>query len=377
MKILKYIFLLLLLALVAFSVFIATQDGNYDVKQDKIVNVPKAILFNYINDYTNWETSNILADIDSTARYTYTGTETSGKGATINWQTDETEGSIQTVQASNDSIKQYAYTGNNKQEILWIFKDTLNSTKISVRVKGNLTFTEKAYSIVKRGAKNRAKEAIHKGLDRISNFMEQELTNYNIMVMGRSAKKGEFYLGYTITSDVSNIQKNIAIVLTKLSNFTKTNNIATTGAPFVIYDKYKYTSNNKATYSICIPIKEEIITSPGSEFEGGTLPSFSALKTTAKGDYSHLKKAWDTARKYVSEKAIAIDTINRYIEVYRNGMQQSKNPSEWITDIYFPIVIDSTASNSVPVPQPNPLDSDRQRLNRTSVPANTINDTTP
>ncbi|NDI98051.1 hypothetical protein GWA97_03090 [Flavobacterium sp. LaA7.5] len=377
MKIIKYIFLLLLLILVAFTVFIATQDGSYDIRQEKIVKVPKTALFNYINDYANWETSNILADVDSTTVYTRIGTETSGKGASINWKTGQTEGSIQTVETiKDDSITQYAYTdNNNKQEILWTFKDTLNGTKVSVRVKGKLTFTEKAYSIVRRGTENRTEEAMKQGLTRIGNFMEQELTNYNIMVMGKSTKTEDFYLGYSITSDISSIEKNIAIVLPKLTNFIKTNNISIDGPPFVMYKKYKYTGSNKTTYTICIPIKEEIITSAGSEFGGGVLKSFSALKTTVKGDYSHLKKAWDTTRKYSNDKAIKTDTLNEYIEVYRNNTQQSKNPSEWITDIYFPIVPDSLIN--ITPPTIHPVDATRQRQDRTSSAVRAARDTTP
>ena len=195
------------------------------------------------------------------------------------------------------------------------------------------------------------------------------------MFIFKSIKTNDFYLGYKATSDITGIEKNIATVLPKLSNFIKTNNIATSGAPFIIYDKYKYANNNKVTYTICIPIKEEIITSAGSEFGGGVLKSFSVLKTTSEGDYSHLKKAWETADKYINEKAIKIDTTGKYIEVYRNSSRQSKNPSEWITDIYFPIVPDSI-TNAVPPPTPHHVDAARQRMDRASVPARAVNDTT-
>ena len=376
MKIAKYIFLLLLLASVAFTVFIATQDGNYNIKQDKLIKVPKASLYNYINDYTNWNTINILPDTDSTTIYTYPTTKTIGKGATANWKTGEKEGELQTVKAvKNDSIVQYAYTDNEKQELLWTFKDTLNSTKVTVQVKGKLTFTEKAYAIVRGGIENRAEAAIKKGLTKMKSFMEKELTTYNIMVMGKTVKTKDFYLGYTITGSVANVDKNIAVILPKLLNFIKTNNIEIKGEPFVIYDKKYNRNNSKVSYTICVPIKEEIITSPGSEFEGGILEPFTALKTTLKGDYLNLKNAWATSSKYLQEKTLVIDTTKNYIEVYRNGMQQSKNPSEWITDIYFPIVPDSIAN----IPTPHPVDTERQIPDRatSTPPANVVNDTTP
>ena len=54
MRILKYIFLLLLLSLVALSIFIATQKGDFLVERSKIINSPKASVYNYVNDYRNW-----------------------------------------------------------------------------------------------------------------------------------------------------------------------------------------------------------------------------------------------------------------------------------------------------------------------------------
>ncbi len=376
MKIAKYIFLLLLLASVAFTVFIATQDGNYDIKQDKLIKVPKASLYNYINDYTNWNTINILPDTDSTTTYTYPTIKTTGKGATANWKTGEKDGELQTVKAVNDSIVQYAYTDNEKQEVLWTFKDTLNSTKVSLRIKGKLTFTEKAYAIVKGGIENRAEVALKQGLTKMSNFLEKELNTYNIMVMGKAVKTKDFYLGYTKSGNAANIDKNINAILPRLLNFIKTNNIEIKGEPFVIYDKKYNRNNSKVSYTICVPIKEEIITSPGSEFEGGTLEPFTALKTTLKGDYLNMKKAWTTTNKYIQEKSIVIDTTGNYVEVYRNGMQQSKNPSEWITDIYFPIVPDSIANAPL---TPHPVDAERQRLDRatSTPPAKVVHDTTP
>ena len=56
MKILKYIFLLILLAFFALTVFVATQKGDFNVTRSIIIKSPKSTVFNYVNDYRNWET---------------------------------------------------------------------------------------------------------------------------------------------------------------------------------------------------------------------------------------------------------------------------------------------------------------------------------
>ena len=50
MKIIKYVFLLLLLGAIAVTVFIATQEGKYDIKEERLIKVPQTVLFNYIDE---------------------------------------------------------------------------------------------------------------------------------------------------------------------------------------------------------------------------------------------------------------------------------------------------------------------------------------
>ena len=58
MQILKYLFLLLLLSLVATTIFVATQKGEFQLERSKIINAPKTAVFNYVNDYQNWPNFN-------------------------------------------------------------------------------------------------------------------------------------------------------------------------------------------------------------------------------------------------------------------------------------------------------------------------------
>ena len=55
MKILKYLFLFALLSFVALTVFVATQKGNFSVERSKVINSPRATVYNYLNDFRNYE----------------------------------------------------------------------------------------------------------------------------------------------------------------------------------------------------------------------------------------------------------------------------------------------------------------------------------
>lgn len=336
MKIVKYVFLLLVLAVIAVTVFIATQEGKYDIKKKRVIKVPKAVLYNYINEYKNWENVGILTGSDTTAVFTY-APSTSGPGAAMSWKQEDNDGEVKTIRtAENDSIIQNAVIDDLDSEIKWAFKDTLNSTKVTVSFKGELSFSEKANALLKGGVNDKMESVLEKALNNLDNFLVKELAVYNIEVKGRITKTAAFYLGHAVTSKISDINKNAAETFPKLLNFIKDNKIVKNGSPFILYRTINK-AEDKASYVVCIPIKEEIHTMTGSEYEGGKLSEFQAVKTTLKGDYSHLREAWDKAQNYLVGKGIQENTTGQYVEMYTKGVQKTKRPSEWITDIYIPV----------------------------------------
>ncbi|QYJ68137.1 GyrI-like domain-containing protein [Flavobacterium litorale] len=355
MKIAKYIFLLLFLTGIAFTVFVATQDGNYSVKEDKIIDAPKIVVYNYVNDYSNWEDINILTDTSTV--YTLTSAETSGKGTTASWKSNTAEGKLQTVATTQDNIKQYAYTENEKQEITWTFKDTLDKTKVSINIKGKLSFTEKAYAVLQGGIKNEISGELQNGLNGINHTITEQINHYTITVIGKTERAATNYIGKVMVGNVSTIPDTRNDIVTRLSDFIEDNNLTPNGKPFILYNRYKFDTDT-ISYTIAIPIIEDIINEEGSEFVSGTLVASSVLKTTLNGNHSQLEKAWRAAKKYTAEKELKIDRTRTYMEVYRRGKKKSRNPSSWITDIYFPIATQPDVIDKpkyVPPPPPDPI----------------------
>lgn len=336
MKIVKYVFLLLVLAAIAITVFIATQNGSYSIKEEKVINVPRPVLYNYINEYKNWENLGLLRDADSTANYNYSNA-TSGNGAFMQWQKSSTAGKITTVAlADNDSISQKAIINDLESQISWKFKDTLNSTKVSVTLTGNLTFSEKANALMHGGIDNSFEKTLSKGLDNLNAFLVTELRKYNIEIEGLVTKTGIYYLGHTTTGSIKDINTIATENFAKLQAFVAQNKITTAGYPFILYKNLDKAAQT-ATYTFAIPIKDEIFTAAGSEYEGGKITPHTALKTTLTGDYSHLQKAWKKAGDYINQKVLQENTTGTYIQVFATGSKQSRRPSQWQTDIYIPI----------------------------------------
>jgi hypothetical protein len=353
MKIVKYVFLLLVLAAVAITVFIATQNGQYTIEQKKLINAPRPVLFGYVNDYKNWGNLDILTDADSTAAYTISENST-GKSASMAWKKNSTTGNIATTNViNNDSIIQKASINGLDSDIRWAFKDTVGGTKVSVKIYGELTFSEKATALLEHGKISTTLEkSVNKGLNNLNAFLVSELKKFSVEVKGVVTKKGTFYMGQTITSAAEDVNKNAAATFVKLLAFTKENKIIVTGAPFILYKNY---SRNQATatYTLALPIKEEIFTSPGSEYEGGKLQPYNALKTALRGDYTHLPKAWAAADIHIAEKALIENPALPYLVSYSKNIRDTRRPSAWVSDIYIPVgpaIVQAQDTLQVPMP---------------------------
>lgn len=66
------------------------------------------------------------------------------------------------------------------------------------------------------------------------------------------------------------------------------------------------------------------------------MPKTKALKTTLKGNYTNLPKAWEAAQKHVAENNIQQSDMFPF-EIYQTDPDNVPNPANWVTEIYIPI----------------------------------------
>lgn len=338
MKILKYIFLLILLALVATSVYIATQKGDFDIVRSQVIQSPRSVVFNYVNDYRNWENWGSWKEEDPGMQFIYPA-NTLGKGGGYSWKSDNGGGSIKTIFVKeNDSIVQKMIYNDLPSAVTWKFEDTVGGTKVTWRTKGRMDFMFKIYTTLKGGADNVIGKMYEKSLANLDKTLDYEMNTYSILVNGIAKKPGCIYLKQTINSKITNLSKNMHIMHSKMNHFFKKNEIPMNGKPFVTFDTYDL-NNGITSFSVCIPIKEEIITSVGSDIAFGKLEPFTAVKITLNGDYSHRKEAWDKGLEYIRANKLERSSDIKILEVYTQSMEEIKSPSKWVTEIYIPIKV--------------------------------------
>lgn len=336
MRILKYIFLLLLLSLVSLTVFVATQKGDFTVERSKVIKTQRAPLFNFVNDYRNWADFGSWVVEDPTMQFVFPQ-NTSGLNASFSWKGNDGSGDMKTIAVTDtQSITQKMNFDGSLADVSWVFKDTLGGTKVTWKSKGTMSFLFKIYSALNGGADKVIGTMYEKSLANLDKILVYETNTFDIKVDGVVKKPETFYISQSFTSEISKITKNVRVVAPKLISFCEANGIEINGKPFVLYHTYD-TTNGLAKISICLPIKKEIFTSAGSDISTGKLEPFEAVKTTLKGDYSHTKQAIEKAKAYINNQKLFPDLNWSHLEIYSVSKSEIPNPSKWVTEIYYPV----------------------------------------
>ncbi len=336
MRIIKYIFLLIILAMVAVTVYVATQKGEFNITKSRIINSPKAVVYNYVNDFRNWENWSSWKTEDPEMEFSYSG-PFSGKGASFSWEGSDSEGNVKTTYIKdNDSLVQTMIYNGSPTMVTWKFKDTVGGTKVTWRAKGKLDFMSKIYATAKGGGETIFSNMFEKSLANLDRSLDYEINTFSVKLGGIVRKSGVMYLKQSITSTIENAPKNRQIMLSKMLHFFKKNEIPMGGKPFVIYHSNDI-DKGITKFSVCIPIREEIYTSAGSDITFGQLPLFRAAKITLNGDYSHREAALKKGAEFLRENNLERLDDFRSLEILTKNMQDVKGPSKWVTDIYIPI----------------------------------------
>lgn len=343
MKILKYLFFLLLIVIIAGAIYIATKDGEYHVEETTIVNAPLPVVFNEVNNYYNWETwgpwsnetDDLIVDFNPV---------THGEGGGFSWKSENLgDGSIITRKVLIDNLIEQDVVHNpsfaeSKGNMYWNFEKVEEGTKVTLGMSGSQSFREKlAFAFKDISIGELLKPRFKKTLENLNSSLINKMSVYSINVDGVTTHGGGFYMYSTTATRLSQVPDQMKKMVTDVRNYMETNNISQQGDPFVLYNSWDE-QNNSAIYSVGIFTPSLVITPADSNILNGMMPSQEVVKTTLKGDYDNLKEAWDMAHRYINENNLQIDEESQPFEVYRTNPDSIVNPANWVTEIYIPLL---------------------------------------
>ena len=342
MKILKYLFFLVLIFIIGASIYVATKDGTFQVEESYNINAPAELVYHEINDYQNWpdwEPWSQEAD-DMIVNY---GEKTEGEGATYSWNSEKMgEGSLKTLKANpfttiEQEINFKTPFGESKSDVYWKLDNMEDSTSVTWGMKGEQSFMEKLYYLFQdESIEDMMKPMFQKGLVNLEKEVIDKMETYSINVDGLTKHGGGYYMYTTTSSKISQIQQRYPKMIEDVRNYMEQNNIEISGNPFVIYNNYNE-ERGTAIYSAGFFTPSEVITPADSPVLTGFLENQRVVKTTLKGDYKNISEAWEKTDAYIAENNLEMTPEAQAFEVYAVGPKAEANPAKWLTSIYIPV----------------------------------------
>lgn len=352
MKVLKFLFFFILIAIIGGSLYLATLDGKYDVKRTRLIKASPEMIFHDLNDYKNWAAWGPWYEEDPTIVATYPE-NTVGKGGSYSWTSKEGSGSMRTLNTNKPkSIEQEIIFktpfGDMKSDVYWVIEKLKEGTNVTWGMKGEMGFFTRWMS---SSMEEQIGPMEERGLELLDKSIQQKIKDYSIKTEGVVERSGRYYLYTSTSSKIDEIGDKYPVLLLKIYGFNKTNNVRTTGGPFTLYHKYDE-ENGTTLFSVCYPVEEKMITPKGSDILSGFMESGAYFKTTLKGSYENSKEAWETARREANSlEGYKIKENGEPFEEYVNNPHATPNPADLITEIYIPV----EKIKISPPPEPSPL----------------------
>ncbi|CAM4311522.1 SRPBCC family protein [Gillisia limnaea] len=342
MKILKYLFFLILIVIIAGAIYIATKDGKYHIEETIIIEAPVPVVFEEVNNFQNWENWGPWADDTDDMIITYSDI-TKGKDASYSWKSEkEGDGEIKTTAITPNTALEQDLTfiskyGETHSKINWDFEELEEGTKVTWRMQGEQSFMEKlAFNFMDQSFSELMRPMFKEGLENLKREVKNKMDVYSINVDGVTTHGGGFYMYTTTASKINQIPEKMQQMYIQVRNYMESNNISALGKPFVLYNQWDET-NNSAIYSVGVFTPSLVITPNESIVLNGMMPVQKVVKTTLIGDYKYLRGAWDRANNYISENNLQAPETGQAFELYKIGPEVNPNPASWITEIYIPL----------------------------------------
>lgn len=351
MKIVKYLFFLVLLVFIGSAIYFGTKEGTFSIENSTTVDAPVSMVFNHANNLEKWKEWRIWNK--DTADFRFNVSETNfGEGAAIKWHDEENNNqhhltNIKVI-PEKQIIQEFTYSsfmGERTGKMIWTFEEVNDKTRVNWIFEGEHTLTDKIYQALS----NKNFESVwyarkNQALENLNNSLLKSMGVYSVNVDGVTHYSGGYYLFTSSVAKTENVYERMTPMLFEVQNFIETNNIRKGGAPFILYNDVDTTSNN-VIFSVGIPVRERIITPESSNVVGAFQEELSAVKITLKGKLSNIKEAHREALQYIRENDYERDKTRKIFEVFSINRQDNLNPAEWVTEIYIPIL-----------PQKNSLD---------------------
>lgn len=337
MRILKYLFLLVVLTLVSLTVYIATLENKYHVSRSIVVNQPQELVFDYVHDLNNW--AEILPSrIFDTTTVSFVR-DKMGTTTQMDWISSNVKKSVQNLKSfKTDSLQQRIVL---QQEDLagfsWHFgtkNKNPKKTEIKVEIEGQVSFQDKIEFFLKGGAQAKYDDILYDMIHNIKNNVERNFTDYKITAIGEYNFKPTYTVKVRNVSTPKSMKEDVALAVSQLEDYIKSVQGKAAGNARIDFVEKKA---DRIEYFVSIPTSKKLNQSMGDDIKIDSTKAVLTYKSELKGNYIFINKNNNTAYNDLVKAGYNRQPNAPYFEVWNRKAIKSKQATNWIFESHYPI----------------------------------------
>ncbi|MDP5077236.1 MAG: SRPBCC family protein [Nonlabens sp.] len=340
MKIVKYVLILLLVAILGVVGYFALQDGSYNVTETKVINAPQEIIFAQISDFKNWGNWNPWMEqkgVTSTM-----GAITEGPGGNYSFVDEYGSGkmTIKSVEPNNSIQYDMHYEhpmGSSDAVVSMDIVPVDNGNKVIWTLKGVHSLQDKIMNFFMGiNMEKEVRPMYIEGLNNLEKYALESMKAYDIAIVGIEATGESYYLNIETTASMEKFAEAMAAQKERLLQYMNDNHLVMSGKPVVFYDKVDY-EYNSIVFRVAVPVPVCPNQDPSNpEITCSYKPASDDVVVLLTGNYAHLTEALEKAERYVIDEKLEKSGLATY-EIYMNDASNEDNPAMYKTEIHIPV----------------------------------------
>ncbi len=344
MKILKYLVLAVVVLLAGLAIYTAMQPSSYEIKRTQTIKAPIDVVYNYVDDYKNWEAWGPWLEEDPNLKMMY-NEQTSGIGASYSWEGKDGVGSATRKAAvANEMISdELDFDSMGKAITKWDLKTVDGGTEATWTMSAEETpFIMKFFSAISGGYDSMMGPMFERGLvklDSVSQIKAKEVAKtmnaYRLGEITKSPYEPQKFIGYPHSSkmDMEEMMGYFGTSLPKAGAYAAEKGLTlgeyTPGSVFTKWDDEK----GEAEFMIGLFVNDDV--SPGEGMQAITLAKGETVMVSKYGEYGvGDDKAHEAIKAYIEEHQLTVS--GPIYEMYTNDPATVK-PNEIQTNLYYPV----------------------------------------
>lgn len=332
MKIIKGLFLFVVILSVSFFIITLLLPSQYEIEREIEIKAPKTLVYYFINDLHNWKFWDYWYTLDTNQSRKYDG-PVMGKNSSFRWESkfqNVGKGSLKILE--NDYFNKIHSELTFGREMLansdFFIDETSNGTKVRWKLYGSLPFVAKWFRFFMNET---AGEDLRQGLINLKKITEKNV-----------AEKVQFffdeiptihYVGIIDSSlnEPQEISRKLSSAFQEIDKFIAEKGLKPTASAIAITISYE---SNSYKFIAALPVESLQNISVEGRTILDSIPSSKVVRCVYIGPYDYLNEAYDKTLQLIYTRNFRPSGYSFALFVTDPTMAK---PNENVTIIYFPI----------------------------------------